>query len=379
MVMNVVLHPPVSKTGYIPFLDGLRAVSIILVVLSHVGLERVIPGGLGVTVFFVLSGYLISKQLIEERLSEHTINLSLFYARRAARLLPALIGYVIIFYPLMMALGAKLPISHASAAILYYTNYSIIYGNTPTGDPLVALWSLAVEEHFYLAFPLLVLLCGRRLSTLLFFIIVLMASALVWRGFLSDYCNGADENWRVCGIHLPGVPRGLAEDRIYFGSDTRFDTILAGSLVVIYLRTGSEVWRRYLTSPIAFWIAVLVVLLSLLYRDESFREVVRYTMQSLAVAVCLCVLMAGKIRWLSALLSTGALTYIGRISYSIYLYHYGVVCVMQQLGIPVSPRYPLPALLLLLVSLALAMASYHGIERPFLKLRKRFGSTAAQA
>src|SRR5579871_4507281 len=148
-----------SRLEVIPSLDGFRAVSVLIVVLGHSGLEALVPGGLGVTIFFFLSGYLITTLMLKERENTGEINILHFYARRVFRLMPPLLISLAIAYGLTYAglLSGGITRTGLAAQLLYFANYYGLYfdmGNTiPDGTGI--LWSLAVEEHFYIFYPLL--------------------------------------------------------------------------------------------------------------------------------------------------------------------------------------------------------------------------------
>jgi peptidoglycan/LPS O-acetylase OafA/YrhL len=152
------IAPPDSL--YIPSLDGIRAISFFLVFFSHIGLGGVVPGGFGVSIFFLLSGFLITTLLRAEFGRYQRISLSSFYLRRVLRILPPL--YVtlalaaLLWYP-------DIPFAGTVAQALQVSNYYEIFASDPRSMKGTAvLWSLAVEEHFYLIFPLLyVWMCGR--------------------------------------------------------------------------------------------------------------------------------------------------------------------------------------------------------------------------
>src|SRR5580700_9256594 len=178
---------PTNDALHLPSLDGIRALSFLVVFAAHAGLDRVIPGGFGVTVFFFLSGYLITTLLRMEHDAKGTVSLRQFYLRRALRILPP-------FY-VVLALAARLGLIAGGvralallAQALHLANYWIVrfgYDGQPRGTGVY--WSLAVEEHFYLVFPCLYLVL-RRLwpapRTQAMAIYALCAGVLAWRCFL---------------------------------------------------------------------------------------------------------------------------------------------------------------------------------------------------
>ena len=142
----------------IPSLDGIRAVSILMVVVSHCGLGKWVPGGFGVTIFFFLSGYLITTLMRREHAKTGTLSLNDFYIRRCLRILPP--SFIVIAISLLLALIFHETLSWVGvfANVAYFTNYYECFGGRSDIPGLNILWSLAVEEHFYMVFPLLYLL-----------------------------------------------------------------------------------------------------------------------------------------------------------------------------------------------------------------------------
>src|ERR1044072_1415372 len=213
-----------GRLGYRPWLDGLRGIAITAVFIHHLqhfiyqgdrlfGWLFLPFGSLGVDIFFVLSGFLITTLLLEEHASTNTINLKKFYIRRALRLLPAL--FVLLAFTALFAL-LFLPFSEATTtarlsiiAIFYGTNWALAFGER--SDLLGHLWSLAVEEQFYVIWPLalmLVLRFGLARRRLVLLIVSLIVLVCLYR----------------CLLVSPEVD----PLRIYFGSDTRADSLLAG-------------------------------------------------------------------------------------------------------------------------------------------------------
>lgn len=201
----------------IPSLDGLRAISIIIVLLSHCGLQHVIPGRLGVTIFFFLSGYLITTLLLSEHARTGTISIRQFYVRRALRLMPPLIIMLLIAYTLtfLKLLPGSVSVNGLLAQVFYFANYYMIFtpggGDVPYGTGL--LWSLAVEEHFYIVYPLLLL---ALLTLLKEPRKIALALGIICVSFLA---------WRFYLILQPGT----TEWRLGFASDTRADSLRSGA------------------------------------------------------------------------------------------------------------------------------------------------------
>ena len=349
--------PAVATRGYIPALDGLRAVAIILVLLGHFGLGRVVPGGFGVTVFFLISGFLITRLLLVEYVESGKIDYLRFYARRFARLAPALVVVIASVTAAYAALHTIVPWSEVVAAFLYVINYYRIFHAVDI-IPLGILWSLAVEEHFYLVFPLAFagLLRSQRVVPAL---ITAIAVALVWRVVL------------VLVLHA-------SEDYTYMATDARFDSILYGALLAILAhRWAGALPLRRLMAPALSLLAILVLLSTFVIRNPVLRETVRYSVQGLALMPLVAAIVFSDrplASGLRAMFAAPPLVFVGKLSYSLYLWHYSGLVVADYLLPTASPVAKLP------VSLGFAVVtsllSYFVVERSFLTLRKRLGSHA---
>ncbi len=271
MRMNDV-HPPSPQA--IPSLDGIRAISVLIVVLSHSDLGALIPGGLGVTIFFFLSGYLITTLLLAEHARTGKIDILKFYARRVFRLMPPLLISLAIAYGLTYTklLSGGITLDGLAAQLFYFANYYGLFldpGNTvPDGTGI--LWSLAVEEHFYIFYPLmLTLMLGAALRPR-------AIATLLGTGCLVILA------WRVYLVHSPG----FVSDRTYYASDTRIDSIIYGCILAVIANPMRD-RQRGDTMSLGQW-AVLATalgtfLMTLLYRDFAFRETIRYSLQGLAL------------------------------------------------------------------------------------------------
>jgi len=350
-----------SRTSvHFPSLDGLRGVSFMLVFLAHAGLEHRVPGGFGVTTFFFLSGFLITSLMRIEARSAGTVSLRHFYLRRVFRILPPF--YLVLTLATVLALLGVVPgevqLRPVTAVAMHFGNFwFVLHGSdgVPAGTPVY--WSLAVEEHFYLLFPLLYLLTlrlglrGRR-QALLF--LGLCAAILVWRFIL------------VLGLHV-------STDRTYLASDTRFDSILFGCALAVGLNPvvdapwGSDrVWKRVL-----FPAGVVLLLFTFVYRADWFRETLRYTLQGIGLLPVFVTAMRFPSWGPFRLLNRKRVAFFGELTYSLYLVHHVVLYTVRDHLPGLNPV--LQGVLGLLVSVAIARAMYTFVERPFARLRRRFG------
>ncbi|CAL78544.1 putative acyltransferase; putative membrane protein [Bradyrhizobium sp. ORS 278] len=347
----------------IPSLDGIRALSVLIVVLGHSGLQTLIPGGFGVTIFFFLSGYLITTLMLSEYQRRGTIDVPSFYARRVFRLMPPLLISLAIAYGLTAAglLAGGITMKGLAAQLLYFANYYGLFfdpGNTvPDGTGI--LWSLAVEEHFYIVYPLLMtLLLGAALRPRSIGVLL----GIVCLGVLA---------WRIHLVHAPG----FFSDRTYYASDTRIDSIAYGCILALMANPA----RQRPLSRAPSWIhwtiglgAAGALLLSLLYRDPVFRETARYTIQGLA----LMPLFYLAVRFANAApfnqLNRRWMMRLGTYSYAIYLIHNVVIRAIDK-NFPVIAAKPyLLFPLTLLVSVIYAAAIERFVEPYFKQLRHKF-------
>ncbi|KRF27085.1 acyltransferase [Phycicoccus sp. Soil802] len=315
--------------GYRPALDGLRGVAVLLVLAQHAGLPYFSQGGtVGVTLFFVLSGFLITSILRAEHEATGRIDLRGFYLRRARRLLPALAL-------LLIGVSAYLLVSHQSLldvvlAAGYASNIAGAAGHN-LGN-LVHTWTLSLEEQFYLLWPLLLPVVARRRRPA---VILAAVAALVvaWRVLLSS--------------------SGTPVERIYFGPDTRADAIVLGCALAFAL-ASIPVGRLRLAAAGS---AVLVAGLCAARPESSLSWLLPL------VTVASVVLVAYAARSTSRLLTWRPLVATGRISYGLYLWSFPVALSVASRDLPLW----VSATTITAVSVALALASWFVVETPFLR------------
>ncbi len=338
----------------IPSLDGMRAASITIVFLAHLGLEDRVPGGLGVTVFFVISGYLITTLLRAELERDGRISLGAFYVRRVFRILP--VFYVVLLLTVVGTWfgmgGGEVSRPIVVAQSLHVTNYWAILRPEQFVDGPGVLWSLAVEEHFYVFFPLLFLAlakagCSVRRIGQVF--VALCGVVLLWRCFL------------VLGLDVSAVRSG-------FSTDTRVDSLLIGCAAAMLgnpaLERGERSDRRLLLAALVGGLAILA---SLAVRDDGFRETLRYTVQSLGAVAILRHVVACPGTRVGRLLNAGPIVWLGQISYGFYLIH---LTIIEEVRRHVDP-IPAVALFSLGLALPLAWMLREGIEVPARSVRDR--------
>ena len=352
---------PRSAAPHIPSLDGFRAVSFMIVFLAHAGVGGV-PGGFGVTVFFFLSGFLITTLMRLERQTSGTVNLRHFYLRRALRILPPF--YLILLFAAGLTTAGILPgalrFEAMLAQSLHISNYWFIFrggDGTPAGT--VPYWSLAVEEHFYILFPLLYLTLSRVLSA--------QAQARVIWGLCAVICV-----WRCALVLGVGVP----EDRTYMASDTRFDSIFFGCALAIganplldRLPLGEQVWKWVMLPA-----ALILLIVTFEYRAPWFRETIRYTLQGIALTPVFITAVRFP-TWLPyRFMNLRPVAFVGVLSYVLYLVHqvvlYGLAYQLPWIG-GIARGF-----LALAGSILLAVAVHFLVEKPAARIRKRLAQRA---
>lgn len=370
-----------SKSFFIPSLDGLRAVSILIVFLSHAGLHKYVPGLFGVTVFFFLSGYLITTLLRLECEQTGGVSLGDFYWRRMLRIFPpfyiALGGIVVL--AVTGVLSGVVDWTTIAAQAAHVANYQEILRGGAQLPGTEVLWSLAVEEHFYLVFPFLYLGLRRWVPSARnqFLILAgLAAAVLAWRVLL------------VLGLHaIPLDPNVSHHPRTCHATDTRLDSLLFGCMLAVYgnpaldpTRTARRAWI-FVGLPLA----LLALAVSFAIRGPAFRETLRYTLQGVA----LFPMFIASIRYADAPifrpLNWGWVRFLGVLSYPLYLTHSTVIALVQQgyptaAGVSGSARTQhllVQGVIALVASLVLAALVHYAVEKPVARLRKRLSHVKA--
>ncbi|KAF1043024.1 MAG: O-acetyltransferase OatA [Herbaspirillum frisingense] len=341
----------------IPSLDGWRAVAIAIVFLSHAGLGKIVPGGLGVTIFFFLSGYLITTLLVREFSASATINVRHFYVRRVLRLTPPLLLVLVVTYALTHygVFTGNASWSGFFAQLFYFANYYALFfdnGHTlPQGTGV--FWSLAVEEHFYFVFPALFIFLMRKADhrKIPLYLAGLCVLVLLWRYYL------------VLGT-------GASMERTYYATDARIDSILYGCILAMLKLP--DALHGALHKPAARTIGVtagiVLLLLTLLVRDDVFRETLRYSLQGIALIPLFFYSVSHPRSFPFRLLNLRWVQRVGIYSYSIYLSHEVLLSNVDW----VSDHAALNILVALALSLLFAMAVDRLIDAPLRVVRARF-------
>jgi peptidoglycan/LPS O-acetylase OafA/YrhL len=348
---------------HVPSLDGMRGGAFLLVFFGHAlpdAMIRFVPPAFGVTVFFVLSGYLITTLLRREVDKSGTVSFRDFYLRRALRILPPF--YIVLVLSSILtqlhAIDGKVTLPAIGAYVLHAANYWHIYrgiDEIPGGTSVY--WSLSVEEHFYLLFPMLYWAMRRWRLT-----------ARAQLGVIVGLC-GAVLAWRLV---LVGILHADHE-RLYRASDTRVDAILAGCALAIY---GNPVLDRSRISERTWkWIALplgaMVLAMTSLIRQPLFQEAIKGSLQAAALIPFFVVAIRCP-KWLPMrLLNTRVMAFMGLLSYGLYLSHRTVLALVDKW---VTSNFVLQAPIALGVAVALCYALHVFVEAPCAELRKRLGA-----
>jgi peptidoglycan/LPS O-acetylase OafA/YrhL len=351
------------ELGYEPTLDGLRGLAIIVVMAFNGHFLWMEGGFVGVDIFFVLSGFLITSLLVQSHRRTSGLNLKNFYLRRALRLLPALfllmlfcIGYAVFFQP-----------ADKSTTTLRGVFYTFFYINNwvQISDPglgaLSHAWSLSVEEQFYIAWPLFLLILLKVKNKAWIFAILF---ALICVSFAINAVL-----WSAKASYL----------RLYFGSDTRAYELLIGCVTALLLSWGIVGRRRNLKW--VFHIGSLISIAWIFLMVFVARHTTGFVYNGGFALVCIgtAILIMDLLLFpsgFSKLFEFRPLVWIGKISYGLYLWHYPIFEASKLLKDRMSPLTY--GLIGLVVTFLVAIVSYYLVEQPFLKLRRRYSETKSR-
>jgi peptidoglycan/LPS O-acetylase OafA/YrhL len=353
--------PPVNHSGRWAHVDAMRAVAVLLVVLAHAGLASIVPGNSGVTIFFSISGFIITYLLLQEHERTGSFSARSFYRRRLYKIGPPLVVAVVI--PTLIWMAWRHVSTPAFLSQIFFA-YNWAYGANPDVLPgSEVVWSLAIEEQFYIGL------------------------ALLWPWIIRGHSWQTRLRWTAwAAVVYATVSRlilaALGSDhwlRIYYGTDTRIDGIALGILAALLLHNAQKNApraRRLMdraTSDGALIAAVLLFLASLAIRDEFFRDTFRYSMQS--VATCLVILygfgsrrtrlQAGMFR----VATWRPVQLIGLASYSIYLGHKSVQLLLGQTHL-LDGDQALSIVVKVLAGLTAGLALYFAVEVPAARVKR---------
>ena len=359
-----------NKSKYLPSIDSLRALAVLAVIIYHVDVNYLPGGFLGVDLFFVLSGYLISSLIIKEYRKTGSLNLYNFYIRRARRLLPAVYFMITVGLVVMVLFNeVLLRKSHLDAIFgyIYSSNWWYIFHKLDYFDsfgaqsPFKHLWSLAIEEQFYMIFPLLFLLVNRKKKSkdgtyklnknFLYVVLGLILVSLIAHILLFDINNIS---------------------RIYFGTDTRAFSLLVGVVgAILYpmerLHAKVTPQQNMLYSVVSL-VSIATLITVMIYTSEYNTLLYRGGFLLVAILGLIVIISSGKQHTLmSRLLSFKPIVFIGKISYSLYLWHFPVLVLTTPVSEIGNPNIFF-VILRIVLTFAVAIVSYVFVETPIRKL-----------
>ena len=359
-----------NKSKYLPSIDSLRALAVLAVIIYHVDVNYLPGGFLGVDLFFVLSGYLISSLIIKEFRKTGTVNLYNFYIRRARRLLPAVYFMITVGLVVMVLFNeVLLRKSHLDAIFgyIYSSNWWYIFHKLDYFDsfgaqsPFKHLWSLAIEEQFYMIFPLLFLLVNRKKKSkdgtfklnknFLYVVVGLILVSLIAHILLFDINNIS---------------------RIYFGTDTRAFSLLVGVVgAILYpmerLHTKVTPQQNLIYSVISL-VSIATLITVMIYTSEYNTWLYRGGFLLVAILGLIVIISSGKQHTVMArLLSFKPVVFIGKISYSLYLWHFPILVLTTPVA-EIGNTNIYFVILRVILTFVVAIVSYVFVETPIRKL-----------
>ena len=345
------------KPHHIPALDGLRGIAILLVIVHHQLIPLPLTGGfLGVDLFFVLSGFLITSLLLKEFNSTGSISLPRFYVRRVLRLAPALVLYliatlVVIYFLHPEEFRAQLKL--VGFAATYLTNWRLALGWDYSLDATAIIWSLSIEEQFYLLWPpiLIAILYSKvKPQHIAIALLLLIAGIAFHRAAL--WTAGAELN------------------RMYYGTDTRADALFAGCFIAFVSQFRLPVRiQAGLHITALFSLGALVYLIATSTFDGTFLYRGGYTLVALATASVILSVASSPDSWIANVLAWAPLRWFGKISYGLYLWHWLLLRNVSFYSWAGEWETPFR----LAFAIGISAASFYLIETPFNSLKEKFG------
>jgi len=353
-----------SDRRYYPALDGLRAIAVAIVLLAHAGAPYPISGGVGVDIFFVLSGFLITSILASEFAATAKIKIKRFYLRRAFRLMPCLVAVCALYALMSYQQSGEWPLTTLAIVLSYTGNWArAVYGTTL--GSLNHTWSLAIEEQFYLLWPLLILGLERISRSNMTKAISLATVALAF------------------AIYRALMTGTYSAERIYYGLDTHIDGLILGAALCYVIRIFQSrdhidpIYSKclgYLATPFA--VIGLAVIMGYLGWWNKYMALVGFALVACASATIIADLVVGNHSLIKRFLSLKFLVQIGKISYGIYLWHFPVFHLCNKVfHLP----EPYQGTIKIAASVLVAVISYIALEKPFLDLKERLTSSKVQS
>jgi peptidoglycan/LPS O-acetylase OafA/YrhL len=339
------------KSRRIPMLDVVRALAALLVVVDHYRLTRGVTGTIGVTIFFALSGYLITTLLLAENRKTGSISLSQFYRRRIFRILPAFYVFWFVYVGIMLFTRETVPWDQALSSFFHYSNY--YWGLTGKAPIMSITWSLSIEEQFYLLWPLLFYFCRRNTEKMIAVSLVVIFGSLICRWF------------ELTVLHLK-------IEYLMYAFEARADSLILGCLFAILVFTSKA---RPIVNIVAAtsWLIPLTLaglIISGIYTvNNTYNTIWRSCLEAILACILIAQLLALPSKSWWNVVNNPVLRYIGQISYSLYLYH-GLCRRLVEEAFGIHGLYAV-ASLGMLVSVFIASVSYYVVEKTFVELGRR--------
>jgi peptidoglycan/LPS O-acetylase OafA/YrhL len=345
----------------LPELDGLRAWAVVAVVFSHIPFRPLVGGGIGVDLFFVLSGFLITHLLLREYDRRRSIDLLAFYRRRAWRLLPALVVLIVVV-DLWTAIDGTPSLLHANLnGSLWVLGFVANWTHEWTGS-YIHLWSLGIEEQFYILWAPVLILLAPKLNR------VIAAWALVCLAFF-------DLGLQAWLFQTGAATLPTVHNAIYSHA---YGLLIGSGLAMALTRDGKIIkpgWTRWLGRLSLPAMLILTASLGVIF-SSTMAVVFWWPLATICCAVVIGGVVVGGGPW-TAVLRLAPVLWLGRISYSLYLWHLPVFVAIETDGI-LGGRTVAAGVVKVVLSLILAAASFHLVERPLLRRFAGRDSTAVK-
>ena len=352
------------KINYRPEIDGLRAIAVVAVILYHtqitiLGHQPFKGGFIGVDIFFVISGYLITSIIIKELITTGTFSYKHFYERRIRRILPALLLVMVVSLPFAWIYLTPSSLIDFSKSILYSlgfsSNFYFHYSGQEYGatsglvKPFLHTWSLSAEEQYYILFPIVLLVTFKYFKKYLIHILIL--SFVISLG-LADWGSR----------NYPSATFYLLHSRMW--------EIIAGSILAYFeIVKGRKKSKYQILNSTYVSVGLLLIILSIIFFKKYFPHPSFHTLPSI-IGVCLIIWFSNKNEIVTKILSSKPLIRVGLISYSLYLWHYPIFAFDRLLGFTSESIFN--KLLLGIIILTLSILSYYFIERPARNKKYKF-------
>lgn len=354
-----------SSIKYRPEIDGLRAIAVISVIIYHLNENWLSGGFLGVDIFFVISGFLITGIIITE-IQQNSFSLKQFYTRRIKRIYPAFItvmalvsfiASVIFIYNDFNKLRKTIELAIAFLSNFYLGLTQGYFDLSANENPVLHIWSLAVEEQYYLIFPLILILAYKKFREIkvLFIITLILFFILLATSFVSA-------NFYKEVLHQPNI---------YYLSNLRFPELLVGSLLAIYHNLSNKVQLSKQISNILAILSTLLLFSCLFLMNNNIAFIPGVTLILPCIFTALIIHTTSQNNIIKLCLSNKAIVFIGKISYSLYLYHWIFIALAYYITGEKQINNQSIAIVTVL-TIIFSVLSYYLIEQPIRKSKLNF-------